>query len=93
MDGYGLVWLGGCGHWLPVRLPGILVSSANVRTIRTFPGSDRSDAGVAAGHVPGHPRGFRVEVRASLLAGCGGGLENRRDLFNLVKLTRGDLHH
>jgi hypothetical protein len=27
-----------------------------------------------------------------LMAGRGGALENRRDLFNLVKLARGDLH-
>ncbi len=29
----------------------------------------------------------------SLPAGRGGALENRRDLLNLVKLARGDLHH
>ena len=26
------------------------------------------------------------------MAGCGGALENRRDLLDLVKLARGDLH-
>jgi hypothetical protein len=31
-------------------------------------------------------------MRASLIAGRGGALENRRDLLNLVKLARGDLH-
>src|SRR6266568_9038083 len=46
----------------------------------------------AADHLPGNPRGFRVEMRASLLAGCGGTGENRRDVLDLVKLARGDLH-
>ena len=37
--------------------------------------------------VSRHPRGLRVEMRATLGAGCGGALENRRDLLNLVKLA------
>jgi len=32
-------------------------------------------------------------MRASLIAGRGGALENRRDLLNVVQLARGDLHH
>ena len=39
------------------------------------------------------PHGFRVEMLATLPAGRGGALENRRDLLNLVKLARGNLHN
>jgi hypothetical protein len=48
-------------------------------------------AGVAADHISRQPHGFRVEMRATLLARCGGALEDRRDLLDLVKLARGDL--
>ena len=60
--------------------------------IRDTPAAGRPGAGVAAGHLPRHPRGFRVEIRATLPAGRGGGLQNRRALLDLVKLARGDLH-
>jgi len=36
MAGYGLVWPGACGRWLPVWLPEHLVSNANVRNGRTL---------------------------------------------------------
>ena len=32
----------------------------------------------AADHLPGQPRGFQVEMRASLSAGCGGTGENHQ---------------
>ncbi len=89
--GYGPVWLDGCGRWLPVRLPGISLATLTIRTIGTFLRPDRPDPGAAAGHC----RGTRVlpgRNAASLLAGCGGALEDRRDFLDLVQLARGDLH-
>src|SRR6266702_5472216 len=70
-------------------------TGGEVRTIRARIGilrAGRPDVGVAVGHLSRHPRGFRVEMRVTLLAGCGGDLENRRDLLDLVQFACGDLH-
>jgi hypothetical protein len=51
MAEYGLVWLGGCGRWLPVRLPGFSLATLPLGRSGPSWGRTGSDAGVAAGHL------------------------------------------